>query len=256
MARRPLRLRLHHHHQQEVRKQELTRRMIYDLTSKIGPGVPPPPPPPPGPGGPGAPAAPVTGPLRKELKHYPNIQLKHLQWQKLDVRKIDKTIWLLEEVNEDELEEMLATQGIFGKIEDLFPAKVNLFFERKLKAKIEERKDAVKFLTKEKTRNINLAILPKVKNMTFKEVRRHIINMDDDLCNETFVTNLISFAPSKDDKLDVMEKYIKASEEERLELDEPEQFTVEVRILYLILKSLLICRLTPTLLLDDDNLSI
>lgn len=119
------------------------------------PGAPPPPPPPPGTKGPNVPAAPIAGPLRKELRHYPKIKLKNLQWQKLDARSVQKTIWLLENVDEDELENALADGGVFEKIEDLFPAKVNLFFEKRLKAKIEERKDAIKFLAKEKSRNIS-----------------------------------------------------------------------------------------------------
>lgn len=68
---------------------------------------------------------------------------------------MDKTIWVLETVDENGLEDALDEAGVFSKLEDLFPAKVNLFFERKLKAKIEERKDAVKFLSKEKSRNIS-----------------------------------------------------------------------------------------------------
>lgn len=105
--------------------------------------------------GPNAPNAPITGPLRKELRHYPNTKLKNLQWQKLDARGVDKTIWVLDTVDENGLEDALDEAGVFSKLEDLFPAKVNLFFEKKLKAKIEERKDAVKFLSKEKSRNIS-----------------------------------------------------------------------------------------------------
>ena len=99
--------------------------------------------------------APLAGPLRKELRHYPQVKLKNLQWQKLDHRGVEKTIWIMEGVNEDELEDTLDETGVFAKIENLFPAKVNLFFEKRLKAKIEERKDALKFLTKEKSHSIS-----------------------------------------------------------------------------------------------------
>jgi hypothetical protein len=96
------------------------------------------------------------GPLRKELRHYPQVKLKNLQWQKLDARSVDNTIWKLENVNESELEDDLDKHGVFVKIESLFPAKVNNFFEKKLKAKVDEKKDAVTFLNREKARNISM----------------------------------------------------------------------------------------------------
>ncbi|KAG0177062.1 hypothetical protein DFQ29_005302 [Apophysomyces sp. BC1021] len=197
-----------------------------------GPGGPPPPPPPPGARGPSAPPIP-TGPLRKQLRHYPQVKLKNLQWQKLDARGAEKTIWILHDVDEDQLEDRLDETGVFTKIEDLFPAKINTFFERRLKSKIEEKKDAIKFLNKEKSRNINIAILPKVKQyQSNQEVRAHILSIDDELCNDTFLGNLISYAPNKDDDLKKMEKYMAASEEECEELDLPEQFVVEMMKIY------------------------
>ena len=67
--------------------------------------------------------------------------------------------------------------------------------------------------------------------MTYPEVRRQILFMDDELCTETFLSNLIQYTPNKDDDLKKMEKYLKASDEERLELDYPEQFTIQVKII-------------------------
>lgn len=74
----------------------------------------------------------------------------------------------------------------------------------------------------------DLAILPKIKNMTMKEARRQLLQMDEQLCTETFISNLIAYLPSKDDDIRTMEKYMKESDEKRAELDYPEQFTVEV----------------------------
>lgn len=68
---------------------------------------------------------------------------------------MDNTIWKLEDVDENGLEDDLDKHGVFEKIETLFPAKVNNFFEKRLKAKIDEKKDAVKFLSREKSRNIS-----------------------------------------------------------------------------------------------------
>lgn len=53
--------------------------------------------------------------------------------------------------------------------------------------------------------------------------------MDDDLCNETLLANLIMYAPSQEDDLVTMEKYANATPEECTALDLPEQFTIEVR---------------------------
>jgi hypothetical protein len=76
-----------------------------------------------------------------------------------------------------------------------------------------------------------LAILPKCKNYdTFQDVRFHIMAVDDILCVDTFLGNLISFAPTKDDDLKVMQKYLDGPSENCEELDIPEQFTVEVKI--------------------------
>jgi hypothetical protein len=89
------------------------------------------------------------------LRHYPEIKLKNLQWQKLDARSVDKTIWVSKSVDEDALEDAMDENGVFVKIQDLFPAKVNTFFERRLAKKSEEKKDAVRFLGKEKGRSIS-----------------------------------------------------------------------------------------------------
>lgn len=54
------------------------------------------------------------------------------------------------------LEDKLDKSGVFHTIEDLFPAKVNTFLERKLQSKrLDTENDSIKFLTKEKNRNIS-----------------------------------------------------------------------------------------------------
>ncbi|KAG1503645.1 hypothetical protein G6F53_010583 [Rhizopus delemar] len=192
-------------------------------------GGPPPPPPPPGaPKGPMAPAVPL-GPVRKELRHYPQIKLKNLQWQKLDARGVNNTVWVLNGVNETEIEDDLDKFGVFEKIVTLFPAKANNFFEKRIKAKVEEKKDAIKFMSKDKSRNINLAILPKCKAFeSFVEVRKAIMKIDDALCTDTFLGNLINFLPTKDDNLTLMQKFLEGPPEACNELDIPEQFTIEL----------------------------
>lgn len=54
------------------------------------------------------------------------------------------------------LEDKLGKSGVFHTIEDLFPAKANTFLERKLQSKkTDTENDSIKFLTKEKNRNIS-----------------------------------------------------------------------------------------------------
>jgi hypothetical protein len=75
-----------------------------------------------------------------------------------------------------------------------------------------------------------LAVLPKCKNFdNFVEVRLHIMKVDDELCTETFLGNLLSYVPSKDDDLKIMQKYMDGPAEDCEELDIPEQFTIEVK---------------------------
>jgi hypothetical protein len=185
---------------------------------------------------PDIPAAPIsTTPARKELHHYPQVKLKNLQWQKLDVKKTNQTLWDTENSNlHQKLEERLKEKGIFNTIESLFPAKENKFLEKRLQIKkIDVDNDLVKFLTKDKNRNINIAILPQIKQLgSFKEARKHILAMDDRLCTETFLINLMTYIPNKEDNLVVMQKYIQASEAECMKLDLPEQFTVEMMRIY------------------------
>lgn len=76
---------------------------------------------------------------------------------------------------------------------------------------------------------LDIAVLPKVKQYSsFAQVRERILAVDDELCTETFLSNLILYAPTKDDDLRTMEKYTEASDEEKAKLDIPEQFTIEV----------------------------
>lgn len=76
---------------------------------------------------------------------------------------------------------------------------------------------------------IDIAILPKIKQFdTYKDVAQHIMAMDDKLCTETFLINLISYLPNRHDDLVTMNKYLEGPEEDCQKLDLPEQFTIEV----------------------------
>ncbi|ORZ06045.1 hypothetical protein BCR42DRAFT_427576 [Absidia repens] len=208
------------------------------------PGIPPPPPPPPPPGSSGTvPAQPhiiippvPLAPLRKTMQHQPQLKLKNLQWQKLDVKNVEKTIWSTNNKDDgesDELEEKLYQSGVFQNIDIMFAAKTNNSFDRKLKAMANEKKDAVKFLSGNKSRSINIAVIPKLKQFDdFVSVRQSILQLDDTLCKETLLTNLLMYAPSQEDDLITMHKYMVATPEECALLDIPEQFTIEMNKMY------------------------
>ncbi|KAI8067755.1 hypothetical protein BC940DRAFT_300394 [Gongronella butleri] len=194
-----------------------------------GAGAPPPPPPPPPPGTNGKPSTPAsvipiasTSAPRKTLQVQPNIKLKNLQWQKLDHKHVDKTVWS----TVDDLEAKLTQTGLFERIDTMFPAKTNTAFDKKLRAKADDKKNVVKFLVKNKSHNINIAVLPKLKSYkTFAEVREQMMQVNDDLFTETLLTNLLANVPSKEDDQKVLEKYLKP-DANMDDLDTPEQLTI------------------------------
>jgi hypothetical protein len=76
---------------------------------------------------------------------------------------------------------------------------------------------------------IDIVIFPKIKHFdSYKDVRDHILAMDDKLCTETFLINLITYSPSRKDDLVTMQKFLDGPEEDCQKLDLPEQFTIEV----------------------------
>lgn len=102
------------------------------------------------------PAPPTTiFPLRKEIQHYPQVKLKNFQWKKLDAGAAKNTIWNMDE-DDKLMQATLKEEGAFEKIETLFPAKVNTFLEKKLtNTKATIQNDSIKFLSKDKNRNIS-----------------------------------------------------------------------------------------------------
>ncbi|RCH96222.1 hypothetical protein CU098_003906, partial [Rhizopus stolonifer] len=172
---------------------------------------------------------------RKELHHYPQVKLKNLQWQKLDAKLTEQTIWDMKENEHDTMEQLLNEKGAFEKLETMFPAKVNTFLEKKQLKVVDAKKNdtVVRFLTKEKNKNINIAILPKIKHFgSYKQVAQHIMMVDDKLCTEIFLINLITYLPTRDDDMVLMQKYVDGPEEECQKLDLPEQFIVEMMRMY------------------------
>lgn len=60
------------------------------------------------------------------------------------------------------------------------------------------------------------------------------MKFDDELCTETFLSNLKAYVPSKDDDLKIMKKYQDGPVESCIDLDIPEQFIIEVKYISLL----------------------
>ncbi|OAD75627.1 hypothetical protein PHYBLDRAFT_64532 [Phycomyces blakesleeanus NRRL 1555(-)] len=176
-----------------------------------------------------------SGLNRKHINYIPSIKLKNLQWKKLDAHRVQDTVWSQNTLQDNTLESILKDTGVFDTIEKMFPAQANTFLERTQK-RIQEGKSErklIKFLSKEKSQKINIAILSKIKRVpSFGHVRRQILCFDKELCTETFLGNLLACSPSRDDNTKIMEIYTKKSERECEDLDLPEQFTIEMQKIY------------------------
>lgn len=73
----------------------------------------------------------------------------------MDARATCQTFWDTNNHSEN-LEEKLNEKGVFDTIECLFPAKVNHFLEKRLQSKkTDVENDSIKFLKKDKNRNIS-----------------------------------------------------------------------------------------------------
>lgn len=99
----------------------------------------------------------VLIPARKELRQYPRTKLKNLQWQKLDPKLTENTIWKLGKIDDSaSMEDKLIENKVFDKIDSLFPAKENLFLEkRQKKMEVQNQASVTRFLNKDKNKNIS-----------------------------------------------------------------------------------------------------
>lgn len=200
---------------------------------------PPPPPPPPGPPGPGssgglppppppppgfnAPAMP-TAPSRKILRHQPNVKTRALQWTKIQANFVGKTVWGANDVDELALEDELDTMGIFNSIEELFAQKV---IERKKKM-LKEKKEEIRILDAKKAYNINIALLSKLKHLSFVQVRQAFLAVDDSIITENLLINLQVNIPTPEEQGKLSVFVNKASDEDLEQLSKPDTFCVEM----------------------------
>ncbi|CAO3595395.1 unnamed protein product [Absidia cylindrospora] len=196
-------------------------------TTSSGPpssSSPPPPPPPPPPSGPNAPPPPMMAPMRKTMRHQPDVKTRALQWTKMQTNFINKTVWAATDIDEYALEDELNTIGVFASIQEIFAQKI---IQQKRRQR-QERKEEICILDPKKAYNINIALLAKFKHITFADVTARILSIDDVFCTENVLTNLQSNVPTAEEmgKLSV---FVKSASEDQLEqLSKPDTFCVEM----------------------------
>jgi hypothetical protein len=138
---------------------------------------------------------------------------------------ISKTVWGTKLVDELSLENEMKEKGVFDVAEDLFAQKV---IEPKKVVK-RKKKPEICIIDNKKAYNINIALLAKLKRISFDEVRNKILRVDFDFCSEILLRNMISLAPTPDEmgKLSVFAS--SAGEEDLDSLSPADRFCLEVR---------------------------
>ncbi|XP_074651727.1 protein diaphanous homolog 2-like isoform X2 [Tubulanus polymorphus] len=184
------------------------------------PGGGPPPPPPP-PGFPRAPAAPTPPSsklpygMKAKASFKPEVQLKRANWNKINVKMLEKdSFWV--KLNEDEL----AKPDILQGLTENFATKV---FK---KSPVDGVDSAAKPAKKGKELKVldpksgqNLSILLGSVKVPYPEIKRRILEIDEDKLSTAMLEQLIKFMPEPS----VM-KQISEIREAYDNLSEPEQF--------------------------------
>jgi cytokinesis protein len=158
--------------------------------------------------------------LRKQMRYQPNVKTRALQWTKMHGNVVGKTIWS-NDYDEDALEDEISDLGIFNSIETLFAQKVI-----QPKKKIATKKQEVRILDAKKAYNINITLLAKLKHVTFVDVRRACLRVDDAIMTENVLTNLQTTVPSPEEQ-GKLAAFVK-SDEDLESLSAPDSFCVEM----------------------------
>ncbi|CAG8540895.1 117_t:CDS:10, partial [Acaulospora colombiana] len=158
---------------------------------------------------------------RKELPFAAKKKLLQLQWDKLNTLSINKTFWGQANMSEEELLRLLGGEfGVFSSIEELFAAK-----ELALKKKKAEKKEEISVLDPKRAYNINV-VLGRYKQVSFEEMHKKIIEIDEIFCTENLLNQLMQYTPTADErgKLAVFQE----GTEEFENLARPDRFFIEV----------------------------
>uniref|UniRef100_A0A671XY16 Diaphanous-related formin 3 n=1 Tax=Sparus aurata TaxID=8175 RepID=A0A671XY16_SPAAU len=169
------------------------------------PGMPAPPPPPPPPPLPGCPA-------KKDFK--PEITMKRLNWSKIRPQEMSEgCFWVL------------ADEDQFAKPELLSRVALTFCSQRTEEDDLEDKKSIKKRIKELKVLDPkiaqNLSIFLGSFRMPYQEIRRMILEVDEEQLTEPMIQNLVKHLPEQE-QLNALAKY----KNEYTSLSEPEQFGV------------------------------
>ena len=195
---------------------------VESSTVLVPSGPVPPPPPPPMMGGPiGAPPPPPFGissatPKRVQ-KYYPLVEVKKLQWEKINDQDMKKSIWAkkmtikLDSEKDDEIEKFLNEAGLFTRIEANFATRIIK------QEKVNVPSNQAKIIDPKRSMNI-MIMLNQLKKHTLVELRDGILQLNEDIYTPQVIKNCLKFIPTSkeemllknaDDKnIDVSEKFM------------------------------------------------
>lgn len=121
----------------------------------------------------------------------PSIQMKQLQWDKLQKQQVGKTLWKEEEPEkEQEWLHRLQIDGVWREIEDDFKAKLVATIVNR-----EKRADLKSVLDPQTRKRVEI-IIQRVKRHSPEEVAQQLLRLDPQLCSEQFLSELKPVLPS------------------------------------------------------------
>lgn len=121
----------------------------------------------------------------------PSIQMKQLQWDKLQKQQVGKTLWKDEEPEkEQEWLHRLQIDGVWREIEDDFKAKLVATIVNR------EKRAELKSVLDPQTRKRVEIIIQRVKRHSPEEVAQLLLRFDPQLCSEQFLSELKPVLPS------------------------------------------------------------
>ncbi|XP_078323555.1 protein diaphanous homolog 2-like isoform X6 [Crassostrea virginica] len=194
-----------------------------------GMGPPPPPPPPGAPRAPGAPPPPgVVSPpsssnklpygMKQKKKYELGVQTKRINWNKVQANKMDKSAFWVN-VHEDKFED----RNLFEGLLENFAVATK---EKKREAdnqEVEVKKKAKELKVLDPKSAQNLSILLGSIKVPFSEIKRRILEVDEENLNTAIIEQLIRYMPEPEQM-----KQIASLKDQYQELAEPEQFAVEM----------------------------
>ena len=121
----------------------------------------------------------------------PSIQMKQLQWDKLQKQQVGKTLWKEEEPEkEQEWLHRLQIDGVWREIEDDFKAKLVATIVNR------EKRAELKSVLDPQTRKRVEIIIQRVKRFSPEEIAQQLLRFDPHLCSEQFLSELKPVLPS------------------------------------------------------------